>query len=540
MTFKFSTGRRAVVATLMAMTALAGMPAATIAQNAAPAAAAETPVPGGTLVIASFQKPRHLNPAVQSGIATAMPGAQIFATPLRFGEDFTPQPYLAESWEYSDDQKTLTLKLRQGATFHDGKPITSEDVKYSMEVVKANHPFSTMLGPVESVDATDPTTVTIHLSNPHPALLLALSSALMPVLPKHVFDDGTDIKASPKNNLPVGSGPFKVTAFEPGQHIVLEKYENFFLKDRPYLDRIVIKQYQDVNSAGLGIEAGEAQMLPNTDSPRLIKRLSETAGVTVTDKGYSGIGALNWVAFNTKKPGLSDPRVRQAISYALDRTFVTNALQAGLSKPAIEPVVSGSPFFTENVERYAHDADKAKALLAESGYGDGGQKLSLTMDYLPGNDELGRSTAEYVKAQLAKFGIEVAVRASPDFPSWAQRVSNGDFDMTTDIVFNWGDPQIGVTRTYLCSNIKPGVIWSNTQSYCNEEVDKLLNGAAIETDEAKRKELYAQAFGQITRDAPLYFVNEVPYHTAYRAEVQNPPTSIWGSLGPMDEVWIKK
>ena len=541
MTFGFLTGRRALIAGLMAMTMLSGAPvAAQTAAPAAPAAAAETPVAGGTLVVASFQKPRHLNPAVQSGIATALPGAQIFATPLRFGEDFTPQPYLAESWAFSDDNKTLTLKLRQGATFHDGKPITAEDVKYSMEVVKANHPFATMLAPVESVDATDPLTVTVHLSRPHPAILLALSSALMPVLPKHVFDDGTDIKANPKNNLPVGSGPFKVTAFEPGQHIVLEKYDGFFLSGRPYLDRIVIKQYQDVNSAGLGVEAGEAQMLPNLDSPRLIKRLAETKDVTVTDKGYAGIGALNWLAFNTKKPGLSDVRVRQAISYALDRNFVTKALHGGLSKPAIEAVVSSSPFFTENVERYDHDEAKAKALLTEAGFGEGGQKLGLTIDYLPGDDEQQRSVAEYVKAQLTKVGIDVTVRASPDFPSWAQRVSNGDFDMTTDIVFNWGDPHIGVTRTYLCSNIKPGVIWSNTQSYCNEEVDKLLNGAAIETDEAKRKELYAQAFGQITRDAPLYFVNEVPYHTAYRAEVQNPPTSIWGSLGPMDEVWIKK
>ncbi|MDO5706102.1 MAG: ABC transporter substrate-binding protein, partial [Paracoccus sp. (in: a-proteobacteria)] len=447
MTKRLIVGRRPVLAGLLGLTFLSGAPAVH-------AQAATEVTPGGTLVIATVQRPRHLNPAVQSGIATAAPGAQIFATPLRFGADFTPEPYLAESWSFSDDHKTLTLKLRSDATFHDGKPITADDVKYSMEVVKANHPFSSMLAPVESVDATDPTTVTIRLSQPHPTILLALSSALMPVIPKHVFDDGTDIKVNPKNNLPVGSGPFKVTAFEPGQHVVLEKYDGFFIKDRPYLDRVILKQYQDANAAGLALEGGEVQLYPLIDSPRLVQRLSRQDKLVVTDQGYAGIGALNWLAFNTKHPALSDVRVRQAISYALDRDFVTKALHGGLSKPAFEPVVSSSPFYTDAVERYDHDMDKAKALLAEAGYGEGGKPLELTIDFIPDNEEQQRSIAEYVKAQLAKAGITVSVRSSPDFPSWAQRVSNHDFDMTMDQVFNWGDPVIGVNRTYLCDNIK--------------------------------------------------------------------------------------
>ncbi|AXC51058.1 ABC transporter substrate-binding protein [Paracoccus suum] len=511
-----------------------------LAQVAAPAAAPAEVQTGGTLVVASLQKPRHLNPAVQSGIATAVPGAQIFATPLRFGADFTPQPYLAESWSFSEDQKVLTLKLRQGAVFHDGQPITAEDVKYSMDVVKANHPFNSMLAPVSSVEATDPQTVTITMSQPHPAILLALSSALMPVLPKHVFDDGTDIKASSHNNLPVGSGPFRVTEFEPGQHIMLEKFDKFFLPGKPYLDRIVIKQYKDANSAGLALEAGEVQLYPYLDSTRLVQRLEKKSNMTVTDQGYAGIGAMNWLAFNTKHPALSDVRVRQAISYALDRNFVTKALHGGLSKPAYEPVVSSSPFYTDAVEKYDFDLDKAKALLAEAGYGEGGKPLALSIDYLPENEEQQHAVAEYVKAQLAKVGIKVSVRASPDFPTWAQRVSNHDFDMTMDQVFNWGDPVIGVNRTYVCDNIKPGVVWSNTQSYCNPEVDKLLASAAVEPDLAKRKEQYAQAFAQITRVAPIYFVNEAPYFTAYSDVVQNPPVSIWGPMGPMDEVWLKK
>ncbi|MBA4491655.1 ABC transporter substrate-binding protein [Paracoccus sp. S1E-3] len=521
-------------------TLLGGVAALIVLACSSPLFAQEEPQRGGTLVMASTQKPRHLNAAVQSGIATAVPAAQIFATLLRYGEDFTPQPYLAESWEFSPDNKVLTLKLRQGATFHDGKPITSEDVIWSLNVVKDNHPFSSMLEPVEAFEAPDPQTVVIRMKTPHPAILLALSSALTPILPKHVFDDGQDIKSNPKNNLPVGSGPFKVTKFEPGQYIVLERYDGFFLEGKPYLDSIVIRQYQDANSAVLAMESGEAQLYPLLDSTRLIRRLEKAQGMGLTDKGYAGIGPINWLAFNTKNPALSDVRVRQAIGYAIDRNFVTKALHAGLSKPAIEPVVESSPFFTEDVARYDFDLDKAKALLTEAGYGDGGKKLELQIDYIPDIEEQQRAVAEYVKAALAKIGITVSVRASPDFPTWAQRISNYDFDMTMDQVFNWGDPVIGVNRTYLCSNIREGIIWSNTQQYCNENVDKLLNEAGVEADQARRKDLYAQAFKQITDDIPIHYINEVPYHTVYNQAVQNPPISIWGPMGPMDEVWLKQ
>ncbi|MDT1060741.1 ABC transporter substrate-binding protein [Paracoccus sp. CPCC 101403] len=522
--------RRALLAGAAALTAL----------TLAPAVHAEEPQRGGTLVIASVQKPRHLNAAVQSGIATGVPAAQIFATLLRYGEDFQPQPYLAESWEFSPDNKVLTLKLVQGATFHDGKPITSEDVAWSLDVAKKNHPFSTMLAPVEAFEAPDPQTVVIRMSAPHPPILLVLSSALTPILPKHVLDDGQDIKSNPKNNLPIGSGPFKVTAFEPGQHIILERYDGFFLKGRPYLDRIVIRQYQDSNSGVLALESGEAQMFPLLDSTRLIRRLEKSGKMSVTDKGYAAIGPINWLAFNTKQPDLADVRVRQAIAHAIDRNFVTKALHAGLSKPAVEPVVQESPFFSEDVARYDFDLDKAKALLTAAGYGEGGKKLSLRIDYLPDADEQQRAVAEYVKAALAKAGVEISVRASPDFPTWAQRISSYDFDLTMDQVFNWGDPVIGVNRTYLCSNIRQGIIWSNTQQYCNEGVDKLMTEAATEPDQAKRKDLYGQAFKQITADIPIHFINEVPYHTVYTQAVQNPPVSIWGPMGPMDDVWLKQ
>ena len=149
---------------------------------------------GGTLLMAIQNTPRHLNPAVQSGIATGEPGTQLFAAPLRYDEDWTPQPYLAESWSISDDGLTVTLNLVKGATFHDGKPITSSDIAFSIKTVQENHPFKTMFAPVESVGTPDANTAVINLSKPHPALLLAMSSQLLPIIPEHVYGDGQDPK----------------------------------------------------------------------------------------------------------------------------------------------------------------------------------------------------------------------------------------------------------------------------------------------------------------------------------------------------------
>jgi len=218
----------------LAALALAGL-AATPLQ-----AQAQEPQRGGTLIVGSTQVPRHLNGAVQSGIATAMPSTQLFASPLRFDDQWKPQPYLAESWKLAEDGKSLTLNLRRNAVFHDGKPITSADVAFSIMAIKANHPFQTMLGPVEKVDTPDPYTAIIRMNAPHPAILLAMSPALAPILPRHIYGDGADLKTHARNSADVvGSGPFKLTEFRAGQRIVMERFDKFFLPGRPYLDKLV-------------------------------------------------------------------------------------------------------------------------------------------------------------------------------------------------------------------------------------------------------------------------------------------------------------
>ena len=397
---------------------LTTMAALALATATALPALGQEPVRGGTLITTLPQTPRHLNPAVQSGIVTGAPGAQLFATPLRYDEDWTPQPYLAESWEWGDDGLSMTLKLVEDAVFHDGEPIKSSDVAFSVRTIQENHPFKTMFAPVTDIETPDEHTVILRLSQPHPALLLAMSSQLMAIIPEHIYGDGQDIASHPRNTVDVvGSGPFKFVEFAADQHVILERFDDFFIDDRPYLDRIVFRIIQDASARTIGLENGELHLSTFENTVRNIKRMQENADLVVTDDGYAAIGALDWLAFNTGSDGpLSNVKVRQAIAYAIDRDFILNAIMLGLSQEARTGIHPGSPLYDGDVEGYALDLDRSNALLDEAGFprDANGTRFSLTIDY--GNPTT-KPQAEFTKASLAKVGIDVTVNSLVDFPT---------------------------------------------------------------------------------------------------------------------------
>ena len=503
-------------------------------------AVADEPKQGGTLVASLGSNVRNLNPAVQSGIATGFPGSQLFAAPLRYDEDWTPQPYLAKSWEVSEDGLKVTLNLVDNAKFHDGKPVTSEDVAFSVDVIKEHHPFKSMFAPVTSVDTPDAHTAVLNLSQPHPALMLAMSGQLMAIIPKHIYGDGENPKTHPRNTENVvGSGPFKLVEYKSGEHVILERFDDFFMEGRPYLDKMVIRIIADPAARTLALESGEVDFASFEVAPQNINRLKKVDSLTVTPKGYGAIGPIDWLALNTTRGPLKEKKVRQAIAYAVDKNFILKAIQRGTAANAPTGVHPDSPFHNADVEQYEVDLDKANALLDEAGFkkdGDG-KRFGLTIDF--GWGEL-KPNAEYVRGALKKVGIDVTVRASADFPTWAKRMGEMDFDMSWDTVFNWGDPVIGVHRTYLSSNIGKGV-WSNTQGYSNARVDELLEMAAKESDSEKRKALYKEFQEIVADEVPLYFTNTLPYHTVYNTEkVGNPPLGIWSTSSPMDMTYIKE
>ncbi|RYF78041.1 MAG: ABC transporter substrate-binding protein, partial [Comamonadaceae bacterium] len=325
-----------------------------------------------------------------------------------------------------------------------------------------------------------------------------------------------------------------------GQRVVMEKFDKYFLEGKPYLDKIILNLSPDTQNLVLGMERGDLHMLTFAAGSVDMKRMKANPKLSVETKGYEGVGAINWLAFNTAKKPLNDVNVRKAIAYAVDKNFITKALMGGFATVEDGPIIASSPFAVPDLVKYPLDLKKSAELLDAAGYKAtaGGERLKLTVDYIPGGDEQQKNVAEYLRSQLKKVGIAVEVRASADFPSWARRIAAHDFDMTMDSVYNWADPVIGVHRTYLSTNIKP-IIWTNTQSYSNPKVDELLNEAGKITDATKRKAYYASFQKIVTDELPILFINKVPMNTVTSKRVGNVPTTIWGPISPMDDVFLK-
>ena len=492
-------------------------------------------VTGGTLVYATNQSPRHLNGTVQSGLATAVPGTQINASPLFFDENYEPQPYLAESWEVAEDGLSVTLNLRDDAVFHDGEPITSEDIEFSIMTSKENHPFSAMFAPVESVDTSDPLVAVVNLSQPHPAILMAMTPGLLPIIPEHIFNDGQAIQEHPRNAGSdfVGSGPFRVVEYEEGERIVLERFEDFFFEGRPYLDEIIIDILPDPQSVILGIDNGDYD-LAQSPSQAAVEQFSGDDRFVVDSTGGDAIGQIDWLNLNLRTEELSSVEARQAIAIAVDQPGWREIVALGQSSPNITGIENASPFYNDGATSYEErDLDRAQELLASVGL-EGGFELEMpaTAGMLP--------TAEFVKQNLEDIGVTLNIRQVPDFPTWAADVAGGNYDMAYTQVWNWGDPVIGVNRSYDCENRidPPGVIWSNNSWYCNEEVDALLDQAASTFDSDERQELYFQATELINQDVPIVYLGKPEAFQIRTPAVQNPPTGIWGVMSPWHEVWL--
>jgi peptide/nickel transport system substrate-binding protein len=492
----------------------------------------------GTLVVGSITTP-IVNNALGSGLAPGTPGTQVFAGLVELDDHFVPQPYLAKSWDIAPDGLSYTFHLRENARFHDGTPITSEDVAFSVETVRANHPFGrSMFGPVERVETPDPLTAKFILKQPHPALLASLTTLLLPILPKHIYSVGP-IRTNPANTMAIGSGPYKVAEFKAGQSITLEKNKDFFLPGLPKTNRIVLRFFDDMQAARLSVENGETDAILQTSFGYSdFARLKKNPKLNVFTDAFAGLGIVDYIEFNLRKPPFNDLRVRQAIAHAIDRKFLVEKFQAGVTQPLEGPLPPDHPFASKDLVHYDYDLEKANKLLDEAGLKPdaNGIRFKATMDaptFSP--DGLAR-VADYLKPQLKKIGIEIDRRVSPDSATWAQRLSNYDYDMAMSQIYNYPDPVIGTHRLFLCKNQIKGVMFTNTGGYCNEKVDEILDQASKEIDFEKRKALYAQFQKIITEDLPyVYTTTELPYGVASKS-VTGLPKTVLGSMAPMLEI----
>ena len=503
------------------------------------------PQTGGTLVVATQTFTPAFNGNIASGTGPNTVGSQLFASPLTFDENWVPQPYLADSWEFSDDGLSLTLNLNPNATFHDGEPVESHDVAFSIDMNKNNHPFSTMFGAVTDVDSSDPNVAVINLANPHPAILIAMSPALLPIFPEHIYGEVENIRDCTCNNTPgdlVGSGPFILSEFDATNQIVrVTANEDFFL-GRPYVDEIAYVNRPAANEMITEMENGEIH-IGNVQGVADLERVGSIDSLTVTPQGFEGIGAVVSMQFNLEDEILSNKEVRQAIAYAIDKDFIINELHGGLPFRAKSPIHPGSPYYDDSIEGYDYDPAKAAELLDAAGFtadGDGNRDIAITMDWIPTADDYQSVIAEYAKAALADVGIDLELRASPDFPTWGGYIAPRDYDITMNILFMWADPLIGVHRSFLEANIVP-VPFANNSAYVNAELEAILATAGTEQDLDARVAAYAEAQAILAEDVPFHWIETLPTNSVYNTgAVQNPPLTIWGTMSPLHEVWISQ
>lgn len=511
---------------------------------------AADPQRGGTLIITTTPEPSIITNALSSAPTTNEVGTKIFEGLFEYDSNLQPTPSLAESWEVSQDGKTVTFNLRKGVEWHDGKPFTSADVAFSLQkVVREFHPRGlSNLGPIVAIETPDEHTAVVKLEHPYPPMMKGLSGLEVPMMPKHIFE-GTDIRNNPAVNKPIGTGPFKFAKWEKGNYIQLDRNEKYWREGRPYLDRVIFRFIADASTRSAALEKGEVHVATfGTINPVEMRRLADLPNIEIAEGGYEALAPVMLMELNTKRAPLDDKRVRQAIAYAIDRNLITENIWYGFGKPAVGPISSvfkAAGLYTEEGVRRYDVKDRiaiANKLLDDAGHkrGSNGMRFKIVHDVVPFGEDW-RRMAEYVKQALGKVGIDVELRTN-DAPTFMRQVygSNYDFWMASGWFIGMGDPTLGVQRQYWSKNIKPNVPYVNTVQYSNPEVDRLWEAAQTELDPQKRAGLFHDLQRQVVEDSPVIWIMEMALVALQNTKVQNLITTPLGIRGGLYDTWIKQ
>lgn len=529
-------------------TGLAIAVAGLISISAGSFADAEEPQSGGTLRMLVKPEPNTLASYHRSASPVGEIADKIYDGLLEYDFDLNPQPSLAKSWDVSEDGRTVTFRLEEGVTFHDGSPFDSSDVKYTIEeVLRKHHPRGGItFKEVSSIDTPDPYTVVINLEKPAPYMMYALSGHESPMLSREIFE-GTDPANNPTANKPIGTGPFKFTEWKKGQYILLDRNENYWREGKPYLDRIIARFITDPATRSAAIEKGEIDYaafdaIPYVDA----ERIDAIDGITVTDRGYEMINPMMMMEINLEDEIMGNAAVRQAISYALDRQFIVDNIMYGNGKPATGHLSSNfaaTGLYTSDVRDYTvpDRIEIANKLLDEAGLprGEDGMRFKIIHDALPFGGVWNR-LAEYTKQALAEIGIDVELR-NQDLAAFLKRIyTDYDFQLNATYLFQHADPVIGVHRLYQTDQIRPGVLFVNASKFSDPDVDAKLAQATNENDPDVREALYHDVQKRLAEELPILPIFEMKFLTVHRDNVMNAVSSPLGSYSSFDNVWIKQ
>lgn len=455
-----------------------------------------------TLVMLIESSPTNLDPRVGIDAQSERIDNLIFDDLLSRGDDLNVAPGLAEKWE-APDAMTYVFHLHRGAKFHDGRLLTSKDVKWTFDSLLQGKIRSTKAAVyqyVDRIEATDDATVTFHMKEPDATLLWNLSDGAIGIVP---YGSGDEITLHP-----IGSGPFKFVSAETDREVVLERNDEYW-GDKAKLARVRFAVVPDETTQALELRKGSGDIAINSLTPDTVARLAHEGKLSVK----TGAGTrLAYLGFNLRDPVLKNVRVRQAIAYALDRGPMIEYLWRGEAQTARSILPMQSWAYNGDVPEYSHDPDKARQLLDEAGYpAVDGVRFHITMK--TSTDANTRLMVAVMQQQLRTVGIALDIR-SFEFATFFSDVQHGAFQMYG---LRWiggnEDPDI-FEYAFHSSKIPPN--GANRDYYSNPKVDALIDEARRQVDPKLRKPLYAKVQSILAEDLPyinLWYLDNVLVHT---------------------------
>ncbi|MFM9927748.1 ABC transporter substrate-binding protein [Variovorax sp. H27-G14] len=487
-----------------------------------------------TLNVALFPEPNALIAGAGSTGPSQMVIGNIYDGLLRFDDKLQPMPHLATEWSVSPDGMVYIFKLKEGVTWHDGKPLTADDVVFTADKLQRalNPRVRIAMQSVASVKALDARTVEFRMAQPYAAFLGLFDVSSLPIAPKHLLGEMDLTK--PLTGTPVGTGPFKFKEWQRGSFIQLVRNEKYHVAGLPKVDNVFWHIIPDGASRAAAFESGKVDVLPGGAVEYFdVGRLAKLPGASVTTKGYEKLAPTASLWINHRTPVLQDLKVRQAIMHAIDRDALAKVAWFGFAKPSTGIFNSKTAFYTDQTKKYARDVPLAKKLLAEAGYK--GQALRFLP--LPFGEAWAR-TAEMIRQNLQEAGFKIEL-ISADLPSVMARASNWDFDLSLTYLFQLGDPALGVARSYVGSEIKKGSPFNNVGGYQNPKVDALFERGSREIDTKKRAEIYADVQRTMAEDVAAAWLLDLNFPTVYRSKVEDLITSGLGLTDSLARTFIK-
>ncbi|MDX5381516.1 MAG: ABC transporter substrate-binding protein [Rhodobacterales bacterium] len=413
-------------------------------------------------------------------------------------------PELATSWEWSNEGKTLTMKLREDALFHDGTPFNAEAVVANIErsTTLPESRRKSELSSVETVVATGPYEVTFNLKSPDATLIAQLSDrAGMMISPTAAAEKGLELA-----NSPVCSGPYKFVERIQQDRIVLEKFADHYDAESYSFDRLIFLPIPDTTVRLANLRSGDLDMLERLAPSDVagVKADGNLAFSAATSLGYQGITVNVNNGARSETPFGKDKRVRQALSLAIDREVINQVVFEGVYAAGNQPFPPTSPWYDQTNPVPARDVDAAKALLAEAGL-DG-----IKVEIQAANNPVQLQLMQVVQAMAAEAGIEISIKAT-EFATMLQEQSAGNYDATQVGWSGRTDPDGNIHSFMTCAG---GL---NDSKFCMEEIDALLNKARTSTDVAERKASYDAANAILREELPIIYL----YHQTWLWAMSN-------------------